>query len=304
MKKKLTAFIAICLMLVLTLALGASPAWASGLPKVVDEADVLTSSEEAELNSLLQQLGDEYGLDIVAVLANSYSGSDIGKYTENYYDSNGYGYDSEGSGVIMLIALNDGEWYLDRVGYGVDMITDNDLDDMYDKVLPYLEDGDFYGAVGKFAEMTADCAEAYKKYGEPSGPSYPPGPEPHQKEEYPLAANLGISGALGALVSFISTARNKSKLKSVRSKEQASDYVRQGSLNLAVNRDLYLYSQVTRVPRPKQQNHAAQGAAVAGGAMAGGAMAHGMQQGHRPQGGSSFHTTQSGRRHGGKGGKF
>ena len=290
-------------MLVLTLALGAQPAWASGLAKVVDEADVLTQSEEGELSAVLQQLGDDYGLDIVAVIVNSYSGSDIGKFTENYYDSNGYGYDSEGSGVIMLIALNEGEWYIDRVGYGVDMVTDKDLDKMYDDILPYLKDGDFYGAVGRFGEMTADCAEAYKNYGEPDGPSYPPGPEPHQKEEYPLAANLGISGALGALVSFISTARNKSKLKSVRSKEQASDYVRKGSLALADNRDLYLYSQVTRVPRPKEQNHAAQGAVV-GGAMAGGAIAHGMQQGHRPQGGSTFHTNQNGRRHGGKGGRF
>jgi len=300
MRKKLTAITAMMLLLVLTLALGVSPAYASDMPRVVDEADILTSSEEAALTEMLREAGDKYGLDIVAVALNTYSGTDIGKFTEKFYDDNGYGYDSDGSGVIMLIALNDGEWYIDRIGTGVDKINDKDLDSMYDEILPYLEDGDFYGAFGKFCTMTADSCEAYENYYGPTDPSYPPGPDgppvrPDPVEEpYPLAANLGISGVLGAVVSFITTARNKSKLKSVRSKEQAGDYVRKDSLRLADNRDLFLYSQVSRVPRPKSNNQGAMAGGAAGGAM----------MGHRPSGGSTFHTTSNGRRHGGKGGKF
>ena len=296
MKKKLTAFTVIVLLLILTMSLAAAPAWASDLPKVVDEADLLASYEEQELEAFLQETGDKYGLDIVAVTVNTYTESDIGKFTEKYYDDNGYGFDAEGSGVIMLIAIDDGEFYIDRVGYALDMISDSDWQAVENDVVEYLSDGDFAGGFKRFGEMTGEICEEYQNY----GPSYPPGPEgptKPDKGEYPLAANLGISGALGALVSAISTGRNKSRLKSVRSKNQASDYVREDSLALSDNRDLYLYSQVTRVPRPKNNEQMGGAGTVA----AGGAIAHGMNQGH---GGSTFHTTSSGRRHGGTGGSF
>ena len=157
MRKKLTAAAAMMLLLVLTLAMSVSPAYASDMPRVVDEANLLTDSEEQELEAKLQTLGDSYGLDIVAVTVDSVGGeSQIQKFTEQFYDQNGYGYDAEGSGVILLIAINDGAYYIDRIGAGVDMLTDSDIADIESGVLPYLEIGDFYGAFGKFAEMTAD----------------------------------------------------------------------------------------------------------------------------------------------------
>ena len=54
-----------------------------------------------------------------------------------------------------------------------------------------------------------------------------------------------ISVVLGALGGFLPASAQKSSLKTVRKKRDASGYAQEGSLNLNVNRDVYLYSNVT-----------------------------------------------------------
>lgn len=44
------------------------------------------------------------------------------------------------------------------------------------------------------------------------------------------------------------------KMKSVRSKNSAGDYVERGSLVLRIQQDRYLYQTVTRRPKPKNNN--------------------------------------------------
>ena len=78
---------------------------------------------------------------------------------------------------------------------------------------------------------------------------------------------------LGLIVALIATAIMRSKLKSVRHKYQAVDYVRPGSMNVTVAREIFLYHHVSRTPRPKDSD-------------------------------SGTHFSSSGRSHGGGGGKF
>jgi uncharacterized protein len=74
-------------------------------------------------------------------------------------------------------------------------------------------------------------------------------------------------------VALIVTGKMRSDLVTVRQQVKADNYVIPGSLQLTNSRDLFLYSQVTKTERPKS-------------------------------GGSSTHTSSSGRTHGGGGGKF
>jgi uncharacterized protein len=70
----------------------------------------------------------------------------------------------------------------------------------------------------------------------------------------------------------------KSKLKTVRYKAEANSYVRPGSMNITVSRDLFLYRTVAVSPKPKSNSDS--------------------------DGGSSTHTSSSGSTHGGGGGSF
>ena len=93
-----------------------------------------------------------------------------------------------------------------------------------------------------------------------------------------------LSVVLGALGGFLPASAQKSSLKTVRKRRDAAGYAQEGSLNLTVNRDTYLYSNVT--------SHVIQRTESSGGGHSFGS------------GSSSTHTHSSGATFGGHGGKF
>ena len=90
-----------------------------------------------------------------------------------------------------------------------------------------------------------------------------------------LALALGIGLALAWVVVHVM----QSQLRSVAFQENAASYVREGSMKLTNQRDLFLYRDVHRTERPKESSSS-------------------------DSGGSSTHTSSSGTTHGGGGGSF
>ena len=72
------------------------------------------------------------------------------------------------------------------------------------------------------------------------------------EELVPALKNIAV--IIGLIIALLVTSSMKSKLKSVRYQANARDYIRSGSFNLKHSRDLYLYSTVTRVARPKSNS--------------------------------------------------
>ena len=99
----------------------------------------------------------------------------------------------------------------------------------------YYEDGDYYAACMGFAQTCESLLQdnAQSKGGFPVG-------------------LLFIALIAGAVLSFlIPMSVMKGQLKTVAPKAAAADYVRQGSMNLRVERDLFLYRNVSRIAKPK-----------------------------------------------------
>ena len=94
----------------------------------------------------------------------------------------------------------------------------------------------------------------------------------------PIVRNIIISVIAGLIIAFIITFAMKSKLKTVRSKYNASDYTVPGSMNITNSSDMYLYRTVSKVKIEKNDG---------GGSSS-----------------SSSHTSSSGRSHGGSSGSF
>ena len=87
---------------------------------------------------------------------------------------------------------------------------------------------------------------------------------------------LVISVAAGAVIAFFATSSMKRKLRTAVPQPAAHAYIREDGVQITKSKDLYLFSSVSRTPRPKNT----------GG------------------GGSRTHTSAGGRAHGGRGGKF
>ena len=227
----------------------------AAMPRLVDDAELLTSSEKTELLSLLNEISERQNMDIVVVTVDSLGGKSPRAYADDYYDYNGYGED----GVLLLIAMDSRDYYISTSGYGITALSDAEIDYISDRFVSDLGKGSYASAFTTFAELCDDYISEAKR-----------------GNSYPFGKNLLIFLVLGFVIAFIATAIMRSRLKSVRSKSGATDYVKQGSFRVTKSNDFFLYRTLTRVPRPKDNN----------------------------SGGSSTHRSSSGRSHGGGGGKF
>lgn len=76
------------------------------LPRLVDDADLLTDSEEQELNTELDEISEKQQCDVVVVTENSLDGKSAQDYADDFFDYNGYGYGDEDSAVLFLIGMD------------------------------------------------------------------------------------------------------------------------------------------------------------------------------------------------------
>ena len=221
--KKLCVFF---LSLALILALAVPIAAASNVDYLVDEADLLTGTQERELNTLLEDLSQKCGVDVVVVTADDLGYQSSQSYADDFFDYGGYGED----GILWLVDMENRQSVFSTCGSCVDTFTDAIQSDMHDELIPLLQDSAFAEAVERFAELCED------------------------ELGFDVGAALLIALGVGLLVAAIATAVMRGKLKSVRSKADAADYMKSGSLQLTEARDFFLYHTISRVAKPKNND--------------------------------------------------
>ncbi len=270
---KKSRFLNILSLIVLLVMAGGSAVYAlSGPDRVMDYADLLSDSEESSLREKLDSISTEYECDVVAVTVDSMNGKTAQDFADDFYDFRGYGYGSDRSGILFLVDMGERAWAFSTRGDGIFAFNDDGLAYMEEEIIPYLSDGDYNGAFREYASL---CEKFLKKA--ETGTAYSASDMPKRMLSGEMTAILAAGGVgLG----FLGTLLMKGQLKSVRAKETAADYIRQGSFKLIRNEDTFLYSRVTKVPRPKDENRSGGG-------------------GH-----STTHRSSSGASHGGRSGHF
>lgn len=242
---------------------------ADEMPRLVDGADLLSESEEADLRDQLDEISERQEVDLVVVTVDSLEGASSTEYADDFYDNNGYGFGEERDGILFLISMEERDWAVSTTGYGITAVTDAGLEYIAEKFTEYLSDGSYGEAFTIFAQQCDDFI-TQAKTGEP----YDTGNLP--KEPFGFIWNLLVSLAAAFVIALIVTGIMRSSLKTVDSKSEADDYIKKGSMKLTSEKDLFLYSHVDRREKPKDED----------------------------SGGSSTHTSSSGETHGGGSGKF
>ena len=239
---------------------------------VVDNADLLTQTEENELSEKLQDISDELQFDVVVVTTNSTGSKTATEYADDYFDYNGYGRGSNNDGALFLVDMGDRKWAISTSGYGIEAIVDSALDDMEEEIVPYLKSGDYDGAFNEFADLTYDIVNDAK-----NGKSYSNSTISTTKNHKNIGTNLIVAFSIGAGISLIIILVYRSKLKPVKFQKEAKEYIVPGSFNLRRSDDVFLYFNITKVPIPKNNDSDDSG---------------------------SFHSSSSGSSHGGSSGSF
>lgn len=238
------------------------------LPRLVDDADLLSNSEEKLLLTKLDDLSSKNNLDIVVVTKNTIDGKSPMNYADDFYDYHEYKPD----GILLLISMEDRDYWMSTTGYGIKAFTDKGIEYISKKIVSNLSDGDYYGAFDKFADLSDKFIIEAKK-GTPYDVDHMP------KGDYPFIV-LPISGAVGLLISFIYSSSLKNQLKSVAKAYKATSYIVPNSLIFNDSREVLVDKHVSKTYISRNNSGSSGG------------------------GGSSTHFGSSGVSHGGGGGKF
>ncbi len=261
------------LILVVALCVGIMlPVYASQeLDRLVDSADLLTVGERLELKNQLDELSEKHSFDIVVVTVDSIGYATSQQYADDFFDYNGYGFGENRDGILLLISMEDRDWCISTSGYGITAFTDSGLEYIENEVVPYLSDGDYNDAFLRFAQLCdefiiqARKGTPYDTYNLPKG-------------AFEWGSAMVVSLVIGLIAALIVTGVLKGQLKSVRSQSGAANYVESGSMHVTIARDIFLYKNITRREKPRDNGGSG--------------------------GGSSSHRSSSGRSHGGRSGKF
>lgn len=248
------------------------PEFDETLPRLVDDADLLSASEEATLLQQLDEISQRQQLDVVVVTANELDGKTAMEYADDFYDYNGYSED----GILLLVSMEQRDWWLSTCGYGITAFTDAGLEYISERFLPKLSKGEYAEAFEIFARQ-CDTFITQARTGQPYDVRNMP------KAPFNFLLCLVVSLIIGLFAAGTVVWVLKGQLKSVRHQTGATGYSKSGSLRLTQNKETYLYSTMSSRPKPKEVTVGGKSISL---------------------GGSSTHRSSSGRSHGGRGGKF
>ena len=222
MKKALGLLLCLLLFGALAATVFAAPS------RLLDDAGLLTESQKIQTEAMLNEVSQNYGIDVVVVTTHSLHGKSPEAFADDCYDYGGYGDD----GVLLMICMDTRDQHISTSGKCVRAFTDSAFDDLEAEMLPLLSSGQYAQAFAVFSRHTATAMEAYN-----AGPS---------------RMALVICLAIGILTALIVTGIMKGKLKTVRAVENAHSY--SSDLQLSQCLDLFLYRNVTRRARPKDSS--------------------------------------------------
>lgn len=224
------------------------PAFAAGeMPRLVDEANLLTDSGESELLAMLDEISERQKVDVVVAIVNTLDGKSPRTYADDFFDYNGYGFGADADGILLLVGMEDRDVYISAHGYESVAITDAGCDSILDAVVSELGDGAYLDACKTYAGM-CDTFISQAKNGNPYGVGNMP------KEPFSIGKNLAISFGVGIVLALIITGIMAAQLKSVRKQVTADKYVKTGSMQVTERRDLFLYKHTERHEKPKENS--------------------------------------------------
>jgi len=209
---------------------------------VYDEADLLTDDQETALEQKLRENSQTYKAQLVVCTLASMDGGDIDAFVDYLYDSMGFGYGENKDGVLLLISMDPREYRILSNGYAGVAIGPEQIDTLCDFMDTYLPNGHYVAALNSFADQCGEMLEYYQN-GSP----------------FRVGKNLAISLVIGLAVGLIVVFILKGQLKSVRKQDRAHVYVKQDSMKLTYQRDIFLYRNVTRTKKQERVESASSG---------------------------------------------
>lgn len=150
------------IMTIMMIGLMVFPAMADSHPdRVVDNAGLLSDSEYSKLTEKLDDISEEYNVDVCVVTVDSFDESDVTAAADDFYDYNGYGLGDDDSGVMLYISIGSRDWAISTKGTAISIFSDSDISNIGDAIKSDLHDGNYYEAFSAYADEAYDLKKDY-----------------------------------------------------------------------------------------------------------------------------------------------
>lgn len=204
--------------------------YADSTKRLTDSAKVLTDSQAEQIESILGEISTRQAIDIYIVTVGNLGESSAKEAAKSYLTRNTYSDDY----LLLFISYGGRDYNITSHGKAERIFTSSKEDALVDAFIESLSSNNYYKAFSDFAAKADDIIT--KSKGPPSG-------------KWILIAILG-----GVFIAFLVTSSMKGQLKSVSSQRLATKYLVNSEMNKDVNKDIYLYSEVTKKKKAKDAN--------------------------------------------------
>ena len=250
-KKSLSALLAFLLLLCFTSIALAVPKQAPppkaqtqeqgiGADRVIDEADILTDSEEKELDAKIAAIEQSHKVRILIGTMKSTDGTPLGKIANNVVDQ----IPSDSGTIVLLLSMKERDWYISTDNKMRTRITDGKgIEYLSGEFLPDLKEGKYAAAFTAFAATTDEMLTYYEKEGEPYDPA----------NAFNLMA-FGIALACALILGGTIYYMLYEYESNVTFAAEADAYLNHDSFRLTQDEDNFLYTTVTRRTKEKKES--------------------------------------------------
>ena len=278
MKKKILLFLMTFCML-----LPAVPAFAAE-QRVFDYADLLSDEDEREMHLWIQDMQENWEMDLAYLTTDDTEGMSVQEYGAQFYIEHDLGLGENYDGVIFVLDMGSREGQIVTCGKAIDIYTDYYIDQMWDNMVGFLSDGDYYNAFFSLYMDMHELAGEYEKY-QADPDSYISDYSEAQKKKS-IFTSLAIAAVFALVIASIAVSSMKKACKNVRPYTDGRAYLKENGYYLTTNQDSFATTHTSMMPIPRDDDYHSGG--ISGGSWGGGS--------------STF--SSGGRSFGGGGGKF
>ena len=232
-------------------------------PPIVDEAQYLNEAQFLELSEKIDSIRHKYNFEVAIVTEAEMSSYDAMSSADDIYDYLGYGAGENDDGILLYICAGTREYHITTHADGLRVFNERGIEYLKKNIEAELSNNNYYLAMDVFADLADELLEMAANG------------KPYNKKQLSTTYILCVvAGALliPFIIAKIMTSSKLAKMKTAVENNYAANYVKNGSKRLDFSRDIFLYSNITKTERPKNN--------------------------------SGSHTSSSGRTHGGGGGSY
>ena len=211
-----------------------------GADRVIDEAEILTDSEEKELDAKIATIEQSHKVRILIGTMKSTDGTPLGKIANNVVDQ----IPADNGTIVLLLSMKERDWYISTDNKMRARITDGKgIDYLAGEFLPDLKENKYAAAFTAFAKTTDEMLTYYEKEGEPYDPA----------NAFNLMA-LGIALACALILGGTIYYMLYKYESNVTFAAEADAYLNHDSFQLTQDEDNFLYTTVTRKTKEKSSS--------------------------------------------------